>query len=48
VFATFEGYFQKLLAWKKNPEEFIKELVNQYTENTLHESIKYKLDSSSN
>ena len=46
VFATFEKHFQKLLAWKKNPEEFIKELVNQKTENTLHETIKDKLKGS--
>ena len=43
VFATFEKHFQKLLAWKKNPEEFIKELVNQNTEGVLHETIKDKL-----
>ena len=43
VFATFEKHFQKLLAWKKNPEEFIKELVNQDTQDTLHEAIKEKL-----
>ena len=43
MFATFEKHFQKLLAWKKNPEEFIKELVNQNTEGVLHETIKDKL-----
>ena len=43
VFGTFEGHLQKVLAWKENPDEFIQELVNQNTENTLHETIKDKL-----
>jgi hypothetical protein len=44
VFATFEKHFQKLLAWKKNPDEFIHELVDQDTRDTLHGAIKEKLD----
>jgi len=43
VFATFEKHLKKILEWKKNPDEFIKELVNQDTENTLHETIKDKM-----
>jgi len=43
VFATFEGHLQKVLSWKKNPEEFIQELVDQYTEYILHEVIEKKL-----
>ncbi len=45
VFGTFEGHLQKVLAWKKNPDEFIQELVDQDNKNTLHEVIKEKLDS---
>ena len=43
VFATFEKHLKKVLEWKKNPDEFIKELVNQDTENILHETIKDKM-----
>jgi hypothetical protein len=43
VFATFEGHLQKNLARKENPDEFIQELVDQYTEYTLHEVIEKKL-----
>ncbi|MBT6646598.1 MAG: ATP-dependent helicase [Thaumarchaeota archaeon] len=48
VFATFEKHLKKVLEWKKNPGEFIKELVNQDTEGTLHETIKDKLSSAFN
>jgi DNA helicase II / ATP-dependent DNA helicase PcrA len=43
VFATFEGHLQKVLAWKENPHEFIQELVDQDTRDTLHCVIKEKL-----
>jgi DNA helicase-2/ATP-dependent DNA helicase PcrA len=43
VFKTFEGHLQKILAWKKNPNEFIKKLVELPTEDILHETIKEKL-----
>ena len=42
VFATFEGHLQKVLAWKENPDEFIQELVDQDTRDTLHGAIKEK------
>ena len=41
-------HLKKVLEWKKNPGEFIKELVNQDTEGTLHETIKDKLSSAFN
>ena len=44
VFATFEGHLQKVLAWKENPDEFIQELVEQDTRDSLHQVIKDKLD----
>ena len=43
VFATFEKHLQIILGWRKNPHEFIKELVDQDTKDTLHETIKEKL-----
>jgi len=43
VFVTFEGHLQKVLVWKENPDEFIQELVDQNTRDTLHEAIKIKL-----
>jgi DNA helicase-2/ATP-dependent DNA helicase PcrA len=43
VFATFEGHLQKVLSWKENPDEFIQELVDQDTRDTLHGAIKEKL-----
>jgi DNA helicase-2/ATP-dependent DNA helicase PcrA len=43
VFGTFEGHLQKVLAWKENPDEFIRELVGQDTRDTLHGVIKEKL-----
>ena len=43
VFGTFEGHLQKVLAWKENPDEFIRELVDQDTRDTLHGTIKEKL-----
>jgi hypothetical protein len=33
-----------VLAWKKNHDEFIKELVDQDTRDSLHEVIKKKLN----
>ena len=43
VFGTFEEHLQKVLEWKKDPEIFIKELLEQPTQDTLHEAIKEKL-----
>ena len=43
VFGTFEEHLQKVLEWKKNPDEFIKELIEQPTQDSLHEAIKEKL-----
>ena len=43
VFGTFEEHLQKVLEWKKNPDEFIKELTEQPTQDLLHEAIKEKL-----
>ena len=43
VFGTFEGHLQKVLAWKENPDEFIQELVDLDTRDSLHDVIKEKL-----
>jgi DNA helicase-2/ATP-dependent DNA helicase PcrA len=43
VFGTFEGHLQKVLAWKENPDEFIQELVDKDTRDSLHGVIKEKL-----
>ena len=43
VYGTFEEHLQKVLEWKKNPDEFIKELIEQPTQDSLHEAIKEKL-----
>ena len=48
VFGTFEEHLQKVLEWKKNPDEFIKELIEQPTQDSLHEAIKEKLADDSN
>ena len=45
VFGTFEGHLQKVLSWKENPDEFIQELVDQDTRDSLHDVIKEKLNS---
>lgn len=44
VFGTFEGHLQKVLSWKENPDEFIQELVDQDTRDSLHGAIKEKLN----
>jgi len=43
VYITFEEHLQTVLEWKKNPDEFIKELIEQPTQDSLHEAIKEKL-----
>ena len=43
VYGTFEGHLQTVLEWKKNPDEFIKELIEQPPQDSLHEAIKEKL-----
>jgi hypothetical protein len=42
-FVKFEENLQTVLQWKKNPDEFIKELLEQPTKDTFHEIIKGKL-----
>ena len=42
-FVKFEKNLQIILQWKKNPDEFIKELLEQPTKDTFHEIIKGKL-----
>ena len=42
-FVKFEENLQTVLQWKKNPDEFIKELLEQSTKDTFHEIIKGKL-----
>jgi DNA helicase-2/ATP-dependent DNA helicase PcrA len=43
TFGTFEGHLQTVLEWKKDPAKFIKELVEQSSQDELHEIIKEKL-----
>ena len=43
VYGTFEHHLQTVLEWKKNPDEFIKELIEQPPQDSLHEAIKEKL-----
>ena len=43
VYGTFEGHLQTVLEWKKNPDEFIKALTEQPTQDAFHEIIKGKL-----
>ena len=43
AFGTFERHLQKVLEWKKNPDVFIQELLDQDTEDMLHGIIKEKL-----
>ena len=35
MWVTFDGYLQKVLAWKENPDEFIQELVDKDTRDSL-------------
>ena len=46
-FEKFEKNLQTVLQWKKNPDEFIQELLEQRTKDTFHEVIKGKLASES-
>lgn len=43
TYSTFESHLQKVLEWKKDPAKFIKELVEQSSQDELHEIIKEKL-----
>ena len=43
TYSTFESHLQKVLEWKKDPATFIKELVEQSSQDELHEIIKEKL-----
>jgi DNA helicase-2/ATP-dependent DNA helicase PcrA len=43
TYSTFNDHLQKVLEWKKNPAIFIKELVEQSSQDELHEIIKEKL-----
>ena len=47
VFVTFEKHLKKVLEWKKNPDAFIEELIEQPTVDTLHGAIKDKLSQKS-
>ena len=44
VFATFEGHLQHVLEWKKDPNKFIKELLEQPDVELLHKIVKEKLE----
>ena len=46
-FEKFEKNLQTVLQWKKNPDEFIQELLEQSTNDTFHEVIKGKLENES-
>ena len=43
AFGTFERHLQKVLEWKKNPDVFIQELLDEATVDMLHDMIKEKL-----
>ena len=43
VFPTFEKHLQKVLEWKKDPQKFIKELLEEKNEESLYLAIKEKL-----
>ena len=47
MYGTFDGHLQKVLGWKKNPDAFIEELIEQPTVDTLHGAIKDKLSQKS-
>jgi hypothetical protein len=38
------GHLQKVLVWKENPDEFIKELVDQNTRDSLDSTITQKVE----
>ena len=42
-FLTFEKHLQKVLGWKKDPESFIKELLEEKNEEELFLAVKEKL-----
>tara|TARA_B110001454_G_scaffold218201_1_gene245565 strand:- start:3592 stop:6279 length:2688 start_codon:yes stop_codon:yes gene_type:complete len=44
VYGTFDEHLQKVLEWKKDPDSFIKELIEQPTQDLLHGAIKDKLE----
>ena len=44
VYGTFDEHLQKVLEWKKDPDLFIKELIEQPTQDLLHGAIKDKLE----
>ncbi len=47
VFSTFEKHLQKVIGWKKDPQTFIKELLEQKNEEPLYLAVKEKLTDSS-
>ena len=47
TYSTFNDYLQKVLEWKENPATFIKELVEQSSQDELHDIIKEKLKNDS-
>ena len=44
VYPTFEKHLQKVLEWKKDPDKFIKELLEVKNDDQLYSTIKEKLD----
>ena len=46
VYPTFEKHLQKVLEWKKDPDKFIKELLEEDNADLLYLAIKEKLDNS--
>ena len=47
VFPTFEKHLQKVLEWKKDPQKFIEELLEEKNEEPLYLAVKEKLTDSS-
>jgi len=46
VFPTFEGHLKKVIEWKKDPQKFITELLEQKNEEELFLAVKEKLTKS--
>ena len=44
VYPTFEKHLQKVLEWKKDPDKFIKELLEENIADQLYSAIKEKLN----
>ena len=46
VFPTFEKHLQKVLGWKKDPQTFITELLEEKNEESLYLAVKEKVTKS--